>query len=184
MTMFPLSQKCINFTGYSMFPCSPPSEVQGASGLWKGLGTPCPGCFQGATSPSEPTSTQPEKHRSPNPDGNCALSRLFPGLSQGTHHPMAQLWHSGESKGAPLCPFWTGDVVHFMGSRGRAFWNCRTRIVGWQNPKISKAGKWMEVIFQHRKAQGTERHSDIWTADWLIQLCGHAFWVHSVPYSY
>lgn len=127
----------------------PPSGAQGASGTRKGPGTPCPGWSQRATSPSEPTSTQPEEHRSPKPAGNSA-----PGLSQGTHHPMAQLWHSGESKEAALCPFWTKDMGHFVGSRRRAFWNCRTLIVGWQRFQRQE-NRWIEVFFQYRGQKGT-----------------------------
>lgn len=116
------------------------------------------------TSPSEPTSKQPEEHRSPKPGGNCALSRLFPGLSQVTHWPSCDA--QGESNGASLCPFWTGDVVHLVGSRGRSILELQNTYCGMagnqrMGKKVSKTGKRMEVIFEHKKAQGTERHSDI-----------------------
>lgn len=132
----------------------PNSGEQRSSGRWKNSGTPCPGCSQattGATSLSEPTSTQPEEHRSPKEGGNCVLSRLFPGLSQGTHThhgPGVILIQASQreqlSASFGLRQLWPGDVRHFAGSRGRAFWNCRTLITGRQDPKVSKAGSQMD----------------------------------------
>lgn len=157
------------------------SGARRSSGRWKSPGTPCPGCSQAttrATSLSEPTSTQPEEHRSPKAGGNCVLPRLFPGLSQWTHCPVAQVWHSfrgvQRSSSLPLLDWgssihksWPGDVGHFMGSRGRAFWNSRTLTAGWQDPKVSKAGKQMDQ--GHLSAQGDRKAQ--WQAFSIVWIC-------------
>lgn len=167
--IFPLSQKCINFTGYSMFPCSPP-PVECRERQWpmEGPGNTLPWLLP-------PVHQSPPQNSQRNTGAQSQVGTV-PCLGSSQDSPR---WPTGPAvmlRGSLTehlsAPFGLGMWYTWWDPGEGAFWNCKTLIAGWQETKgwarkfqrQENGWRWSLSTRKHRGQKGTATSEQL--TDW------------------